>query len=216
MRGAGRAPRGLWVHQKPLQQRDRNRTRMRCRIWPRSLKTTCRSTIKARKGGTATQARPGARQANPRGRRQGKRAKKQASRHQNRPTNIFSSSRQIWPEEQENSLQGHQYRPANRSPAADTIGTAREHSRAPVWASNTSLAATARSNTSKHQRTSKNIYFIQQRVPTKNTQQRVPTFQEKAKIPTNMSMRKQKDRRISQAWPQHKGLVTITHNKGWR
>ena len=130
VRGAGRAPRGLWVHQKPLHKRDRNRTQMRCRIWPRSLKTSCRSTIQARKGGTATQARPGARQANPRGRRQGKRAKKQASRHQNRPTNIFSSSRQIWPEEQENSLQGHQYRPANRSPAADTIGTARVHSRA--------------------------------------------------------------------------------------
>ena len=96
------------------------------RMWPRSPKIKRRSTQQARKGGTATQARPGARQANPRGRRQGKRAKKQASRHQNRPTNIFSSSRQIWPEEQENSLQGHQYRPANRSPAADTIGTARE------------------------------------------------------------------------------------------
>jgi len=126
MRGAGGAPRGLRAHQNPLQERDRHRRLTRHRIWPRSPKIKRRSTKTATKGRTATQASHGTRQATTPGRQQGKRPKEKASRHQNRLTNIFSSSPQIWPEEQENSLQGHQYRPANRSPAADTIGTARE------------------------------------------------------------------------------------------
>ena len=89
-------------------------------------KTSAGATKMATNGGKATQARPGTRQANPTGRSQGKRPKEQPSSHQNRLTNIFLSSRQTWPEEQENFLQGHQYRPANRSLAANTIGTALE------------------------------------------------------------------------------------------
>ena len=141
MRGTWRVPRGLRAQQKTLRIRDQNRTRTRHRIWPRSPKIKRRSTKTATKGGTTTQASQGTRQATTPGRQQGKRPKEKASRHQNRLTNIFSSSRQIWPEEQENFLQGHQYRPAKRSPAADTIGTARMHSRAPTRASNTSPAA---------------------------------------------------------------------------
>ena len=124
VRGAGGAPRGLWVHQKPLQQRDRYRMRMRCRIWPRSLKTSCRSTMKARKVGTATQARPGTRQANPRGRRQGKRPEEQASRRPKRLTNIFSSNHPNWPGDQENFSHCHQNRPAIDRQLSSTTGTA--------------------------------------------------------------------------------------------
>ena len=194
MRGAGGAPRGLRAHQNPLQERDRHRRLTRHRIWPRSPKIKRRSTKTATKGGTATQASQGTRQATTPGRQQGKRPKEQASRHQNRLTNIFSSSRQIWPEEQENFLQGHQYRPAKRSPAADTIGTARMHRRAPIWASNTSLATTARSNTSKHQRTSKNTYCIQlqrvQKIPKPREWQRAKKARRAAE-PRRKSISKQ-------------------------
>ena len=64
-----------------------------------------RNTKPARKGGTANPASQGTRQATTPGR-----ARKQ--NHQNRLTNIFSSGRQNRPEEQENFIHGHQYRPA--------------------------------------------------------------------------------------------------------
>ena len=128
MRGAGGAPCGLRAHQKNLQIRDQCRTLTHHpKDQENQGKTSAGATKMATNGGKATQARPGTRQANPTGRRQGKGPKEQASSHQNRLTNIFSSSRQTWPEEQENFLpQGHQYRPANRSLAANTISTARE------------------------------------------------------------------------------------------
>ena len=68
-------------------------------------KTSAGATKMARKGRTATQASHGTRQATTPGR-----AAQQS--HQNRLTNIFSSSRQMWPEEQENIKLGHQNRPA--------------------------------------------------------------------------------------------------------
>ena len=139
MRGTWRVPRGLRAQQKPLRIRDRNRTRTRHRIWPRSPKIKRRSTKTARKWKL-------------------------------RPRSQTT--------DRKDKMLPYTY-PLQRVQTFTTKGA-------------------------NLQRESK------------NTQQRVPTFQEKAKIPTNMSMRKQKDRRISQAWPQHKGLVTITHNKGWR
>ena len=63
-----------------------------------------RSTKPARKGGTATPASQGTRQATTPGRAQ--------QSHQNRLTNIFSSSRQMWQEEQENFKPDQQNRPA--------------------------------------------------------------------------------------------------------
>ena len=76
--------------------------------------------------GKATQARSETRQVNPTGRRQGKRLEEQASSHLDRLTSKFSSSHQNSPEEPEHFLQSHQYRPANRSLATNTIGTAPE------------------------------------------------------------------------------------------
>ena len=63
-------------------------------------KTSARATKMARKGGTATQASQGTRQATTPGQ-----AAQQS--HQNRLTNIFLSSGQMWPEEQENFKLGH-------------------------------------------------------------------------------------------------------------
>ena len=112
MRVAGGAPRGLRAHQKPLQICDRCRTLTHLpKIKKIHEKTSTEATKKARKGGTATQARPGTHQANPTGRRQGKRPEEQSPSHQHRLTNIFLSSGQMWPKEQENFKLGHQNRP---------------------------------------------------------------------------------------------------------
>ena len=120
MRGAGGAPRGLRAHQKPLQERDRHRMLTRHQIWPRSLRTSVKQPKWQRTAGRppkrAAPARP-TQQADARAR-----DPKQASHRPIRLMNKFSSSYQIWPEGQENFLQGHQNRPANRSLTASTIG----------------------------------------------------------------------------------------------
>ena len=106
MLGVGGAPRGLRAHQKPLRICDQRRTLTH---HPKDQedqgKTSTGATKTSTKGGTADQASQGTCQATTPGR-----AAQQSN--QKMLTNILSSSRQMWPEEQENFKLGHQNKPA--------------------------------------------------------------------------------------------------------
>ena len=84
MRGAGGAPRGLRVHQKPLQKRERNRRPTRL---PQNQNTKGITSADATKQATRSGRHKMPRRATKTGGRLATKAKKQASRRQIRLTN---------------------------------------------------------------------------------------------------------------------------------